>query len=339
MTQSKLIRQRSCTPVLRALMHMMVAVAAICLLGAARPANAQAEWPTKPIRLVLMLSAGGGADFVGRLIAERIAPRLGQPVVVENRTGAGGNIGTQHVARSAPDGYTFLLTTNSHTLNPFLYRDAGYDALNDFMPVIQVCEGPLVLATSPKFPYRTVKDVVEAAKAKPGSLAFGTSGIGSSPHIAVELLKQAAGVELIHVPYKGAAQSVQDALGGQMPLLMAALGPVAPYIPSQKLHVLGITGAKRWPSEPNIPTFAEQGYPIQQMAWLGILAPRGTPPALVERMNREIAAVLSQTAVRDRMLAQQWLATGGSAADFATMLSTDLDVNRKLVARLGLKAE
>lgn len=312
---------------------------AIAFAAAYPAAHAQPSWPTKPVRIVIMLAAGGGADNVGRMLAERLTGRLGQSVIVENKTGGGGNIGTEYVARSAPDGYTFLLTANSHTLNPLIYQNPGYDPKSDFVSVIELCEGPIVLATATKFPYKSLKDIVDAAKAKPGSIAYGSSGIGLPVHIAAELFKQAADIDLTHVPYKGAGQSVQDAIGGHIPLVTASFSAVAPYIQSERLRALGITGAKRWPSAPDIPTMAEQGYPVMQMAWLGILAPRATPAAIVEKMNREIGAVLALPDIRERLLAQGWGPVGKSPADFDAMLAEDLEINRKLVARLGLKAE
>lgn len=318
----------------------------ICLAGIAvaftvisNAVQAQSNWPNKPVRIVIMVAAGGGADNVGRIVAERLTTKLGQAVIVENRTGGGGNIGTEYVARSASDGYTFLLTTNSHTLNPLIYQRAGYDAKTDFMSVIQLCEGPIVLATATKFPYKSLKDVVDAAKAKPGSLGYGSSGIGLPVHIAAELLKQAADIDLIHVPYKGAGQSVQDAIGGQIPLVMASLSAVTPHIQADRLRALGITGTTRWPNAPDIPTMAEQGYPITQMTWLGILAPRGTPNAIVERMNREVSAILALPEIRERLLAQGFSHVANSPSDFDAMLAADLEANRKLVARLGLKAD
>ena len=316
-----------------------LAIAATASVGSPDAAWAQPAWPNKPVRVVIMVAAGGGADNVGRFVGDRLSARLGQPVIVENKTGAGGNIGTEFVARSAPDGYTFLLTTNSHTLNPLIYHRAGYDAKADFAPVIELCEGPIVLATAVKFPYKSLKDVVDAAKAKPGSLSYGSSGIGLPVHIAAEVFKQAADVDITHVPYKGAGQSVADAIGGQVPLVMASLSAVSPHIQADRLRALGITGATRWAQAPDIPTMAEQGYPVMQMTWLGILAPRGTPAPVVERMNREINAVLALPEVRERLLAQGFAPVGKSPADFEAMLDADTEVNRKLVAKLGLKAE
>jgi tripartite-type tricarboxylate transporter receptor subunit TctC len=324
----------------RASGRSLVAFAALALaaIGSFQAAHAQSTWPTRPVRVVIMVAAGGGADNVGRFIADRLTGRLGQAVVVENKTGAGGNIGTEFVARAPADGYTFLLTTNSHTLNPLIYQRAGYEK-SDFASVIELCEGPIVLATAVKFPWKSLKDVVDEAKAKPGTLAYGSSGIGLPVHIAAELFKQAANIDLVHVPYKGAGQSVADAIGGQVPLVMASLSAVSPHIQTEKLRALGITGSTRWANAPDIPTMAEQGYPVNQMTWLGILAPRGTPQPIVERMNREINAVLALPEVKERLLAQGFAPVGKSPADFDAMLDAETELHRKLVARLGLKAE
>jgi len=310
---------------------------AVAFVAGAKAAHAQSNWPSKPVRMIIMVAAGGGGDNGGRLVAERLSSRLGQPIIVENKAGAAGNIGTEFVARSAPDGYTFLLTTNSHMLNPLIYKHAGYDAEKDFTSVNLLCEGPMVLATAVKFPYKSLKDVVDAVKSAPGSLAYGSAGIGSPVHVATEVLKQAAGIDFVHVPYKGAGPSIQDAIGGQVPLVMATLSAARPHILSGRLRALGITGAARWSSAPEIPTMAEQGYPVMQMVWLGIRAPRGTPAPIVERMNREISAVLALPDVRERLLAQGFLPIGKSPAEFDAMLAADLEINRNLVARLGLK--
>lgn len=328
------------SPALRERRRLLAAVAGVAFAAmvGSQTVNAQQAWPSKPVRIVIMVAAGGGADNVGRFIADRLTTRFGQPVIVENRTGAGGNIGTEHVARAAPDGYTFLLTTNSHTLNPLIYQRAGYEA-KDFVSVIALAEGPIVLATAVKFPWKSLKGVVDDAKAKPGSIAYGSSGIGLPVHIAAEVFKQMAGINLVHVPYKGAGQSVADAIGGQVPLVMASLSAVAPHVQSEKLRVLGITGATRWAQAPDIPTMAEQGYPVNQMTWLGILAPRGTPQSVVERMNQEINAVLALPEVRGRLLGLGFAPVGKSPADFDATLEAETALHRKLVPVLGLRAE
>jgi tripartite-type tricarboxylate transporter receptor subunit TctC len=305
----------------------------------ASSAAAQSSFPSKPVRFIVVVAAGGGADFVGRLVAERLTPRLGEAVIVENKTGAGGNIATEYVARSPADGYTLLLTTNSHTMNPLIYKQPGYE-LKDFVPVIELCEGPSVLVTSTDSPFKTLKDVVDAARAKPGSLSYGSSGIGLPVHIATELFKQAANIDMVHIPFRGAGQSVQAAIGGQVPLVMSSISAAMPHILAHKLRPLAITGATRWPSLPDVPTMIESGYPgVVNTIWLGILAPQGTPPDVVARLNREIAAVLQTPDIAERMSKTGMAPVGKSPEAFAAMLKADQAANEKIAAQIGLKAD
>jgi tripartite-type tricarboxylate transporter receptor subunit TctC len=300
----------------------------------------QAAYPSKPVKLVLITPPGGGADSIGRIVAERLGAAMGQAVLPENRAGAGGNIASQYVAQAPADGYTLLLTANNHNVNPRIYKDAGYDARRDFVPVIQLSEGPSVLLTQPASPFKTLKDVVDAARAKPRQIAYGSAGFGQPVHIAMELLIEAARIELVHIPYKGAGPALTDALGGQIPLVMSSLSGATPHIAAGKLRALAVTGDVRWPALPEVPTMAELGYPkATHWLWLGILAPAATPGAIVERLNREINLVLGDPAIRDRILALGTAPVGGSAAAFGKKLQTDYEAVDELVARTGMKVE
>lgn len=301
---------------------------------------AQVAYPSKPIRLVLVVAAGGGADSVGRIVANRLAPALGQPVLVENRGGAGGNIASQLVAKAPADGYTLLLTANNHNVNARIYKDAGYDPRRDFLPVVHLSEGPLVLITQPNSQFKTLAQVVDAAKAQPRQIAYGSAGFGQPVHIATELFMAAAGIQLVHVQYKGAGPALQDALGGQVPLVMSSLAAAIPHILTGKLRALALTGDARWPTLPELPTMTELGYAgATHRLWLGIVAPAETPVAIIERFNREVNAVLADTSIRDRFMTLGSAPIGGSPTAFGKYLQADYNAAEDLVARTGMKAE
>jgi tripartite-type tricarboxylate transporter receptor subunit TctC len=324
---------------IRAVARTLALLAAMAMLPST-DAGAQGNYPSKPIRFVVVVAAGGGADAVGRILAAHLYPKLGQPVVVENRIGAGGNIASEYVARSAPDGYTLLLTSNNHNVNPLIYQRPGYDARKDFVPIVELTQGPSVLITPPDSGFRSLKELIELARARPGTLSYGSSGIGLPTHIATEMLKQAANIDIIHVPYKGAGLSLQAVLGKQIPLVTASLSAAMPHIQAEKLRPLAMTGPARWPTLPDVPTIAESGYPtVISLVWLGILAPSGTPQPIVDRLNREIAAALSAPEIRDRITSLGAVPAGGSPADFDAMLKADYEANEKIVARIGLKVD
>ena len=303
-------------------------------------AQTPSDYPAKTIHLVIVYAPGGGLDIVGRVVADRLGRNVGRNVVVENRPGAGGNIGTASLVNAPADGYTLLETTNSYNINAFIYKNPGYDPRKDFIPVVQLTAAPSVIIAHPRTPYRTVKDLVNAARAEPGKLTYGSAGNGSPTHIAAELFKSAAGIKLTHVPYKSAAQSHLDVMGGQIPLAMAALPSVIKHIQSGTLYAIAVTTEKRSPRLPDVPSIAEAGYPgFSHVTWIGIFVPAGTPQAIVARLNKEIVATLSHPEVRDRISAIGAEAVGGSPADFEAMLEADHDATGKLVAQIGLKVD
>ena len=317
-------------------------IAACVLAGAATATRAQpaAAAAAKPMLLVIVYAAGGGLDVVGRIVADRLSRNLGRQVVVENRPGAGGNIGTASVVKAAPDGNTLMETTNSHNINPFIYRNTGYDPRKDFTPVIELTEAPSVIIVPPRSAYRSMKDLIGAARAEPGKLVYGSAGNGSPTNIAMEMFKIAAGVDITHVPYKSAAQAFQDVAAGQTPLAMSAVPSVITFIQSGLLRALAVTSPNRWPTLPDVPTVAESGYPgFTHMTWIGIFVPAGTPAATIARLNREIAAVLANPEVRERIAATGAEPVGRSAADFEAMLKAEYESTGTLVAKTGLKVD
>lgn len=318
----------------------LTGVAGALGLLCAAPAQAQGDYPSKPVLLVICFGAGGGLDVIGRIVADRLAKNLGRQIVVENRPGAAGNIGTVSVLKAPADGYTLLETTNSYNINPFIYRNTGYDPRRDFLPVIELTRAPSVIIAHPKTNFRTVKDLIAAAKAAPGNLVYGSAGNGSPTNIAMEIFKSAAGIDITHVPYKVAAQANQDVMGGQTPLAMAALPSVITQIRGGLLRPVAMTSVKRWSSFPEVPTAAESGVPgYSHLTWIGIVAPAGTPAAIIARLNKEIAAVLSIPEVRERIADNGAEAVGGSVAEFTTALAAEYEAMAKLAQRVKFEME
>lgn len=264
---------------------------------------AQEGWPAKPLRLVVPFAAGGTSDILGRLLAERLQAALKQPVVVENRAGAGGVLGAEAVAKSPPDGYSLLLgTIASHAINPAMRQKMPYDALKDFAPVILLGSIANVLLVGKDQPYHTVKDLVQAAKAKPDSIAFGSAGQGSSQHMSGELFKLLAGADLAHVPYKGSAPAIQDVIGHQIPSSFETVTVALPHIQAGKVRALAVTTAQRSAALPEVPTLQEAGVPgFEVSSWQALYAPAGTPAAVVQRLNAEVEKILSQPEVKARL--------------------------------------
>ena len=267
-------------------------------VAAASGVRAQSAYPDKPIRMILPFVVGGGTDVVGRLIAKGLAERLGQPVVVENRAGAGSTIGTAAVAKSPPDGYTLLFASAAHSFSPTVYRTLPYSQ-DDFAAVAIINSTPLMVAAHPSVPARDLKSFIALLKANPGKYTYGSSGKGTTLHIAAEHFNMAAGVDVVHVPYKGEAPAMTDLLGGQIHYMVGQASTAAPHVKSGKLVCIGVTTPRRVPAMPELPTVAEGGLRgWSAYGWNAVLAPRGTPRAVVERLNREINAVIASAEVK-----------------------------------------
>jgi tripartite-type tricarboxylate transporter receptor subunit TctC len=264
------------------------AAAAAALTLCALAAHAQA-WPTKPVKFVVPYPPGGSTDPMARLIAAKLADSLGQPFVVENRSGASGTIGTAFVAKSPADGYTFVFVFDYHAVNPFLIPNLPYDTVKDLAPVMLVGTAPMAIATGIAKPYKTFGDVVAAAKAKPGAVSFGSVGNGSLGHLTMVLVQQAAGINLIHVPYKGGGPMTADAVGGQIDLAIGSVAVMAPHVTGGKLRAIAVTGDARSRALPEVPTLAEQGLPgFSALAWWGIFAPAGVPRPIIDKFHAEL---------------------------------------------------
>ena len=317
-------------------------VAACVFASAAGGALAQdaAGYPARPIRFIVIFAPGGGLDIVGRLVADPLSAKIGQPVIVENRPGAGGNIATGYAARSTADGHTLLVTTNSYNINAFLFKNPGYDARKDFTPVVELTAAASIIIAYPGAPYRTLKDLVSAARAQPGKIPYATGGNGSPTHIAAEMFKNVAGISLVHIPYKGGGPANQDVLAGQVPLSMAALPSVMPQLQAGRLRGLAVTSERRWPGLPDVPTIAESGFPgYSHITWIGLVAPAATPHAVIARLNKEIAGILSGRDMRERINQLGAEPVGRSAAEFAEMLKAEHAAMGKLIPQLGIKVD
>jgi tripartite-type tricarboxylate transporter receptor subunit TctC len=288
--------------VLRALRALPLAAAALASCLAA----AQDAWPGKPVRLILPFPPGGGTDILGRLIAERLTAGLGQPVVTENRGGAGGNVGAEAAARSAPDGYTIVLVAPSLAISPSLYSKLNYDPVKDFAPVSLVATVPNVMITHPSVPASTLGEFIKLAKTKPGGMNFGSGGSGTSNHLACELFNIVAGVRLVHIPYKGVNLAMQDVLSGQIHFVVIGVPAAAPHIKAGRLRALALVAPQRSAALPDIPTVAEAGLrDFEVTTWYGILAPAGTPWPIVARLNAEIVRIMHAPEVKDRLASRK----------------------------------
>jgi tripartite-type tricarboxylate transporter receptor subunit TctC len=321
---------------MRRIVRSLVFSAAALLAGQA------SAWPDQPITLVVPYTPGTGIDLIARQLSAHLPQSLGQPVVVENVAGASGNIGSDRAARAKPDGATFLVQVNTLVMNKSLYKSLAYDPVADFAPVGLTSWGSLVLVTQPGATpaATTLAQVVAAAKAAPGKLNYATPGVGTPHHLAMALLAQNAGIELLHVPYKGTAGAVTDLLGGRIDVMFLPVHVALQHIQAGKLRALATGSAKRLPQLPEVPTLAEAGLPIGNVdMWYGVLAPKGTPPAIVERMNREIDAVLKRPDVARAFEAQGMVPATSTPAAFGELIAKDAGRWAAVVRRGNIAAE
>jgi len=274
---------------------------AVVALGVAHDAGAQA-YPSKPVRIVVPYPPGGTTDILTRLIGQKLTETWGQQVIIDNRAGAGGNIGAEAVVRSAADGYTLLSASTVHTVNPSLYRKLGYDPLKDFTAITLLAQVANILVVHPSLPVKTVKEFIAFAKKRPGQLNFSSAGNGSAPHLTAEMFKMKTGVNIVHVPYKGAAPAMVDLIAGHVTLTFATAPSAVPYVQSGRLRALGVSSAKRIPALPEVPTIAEAGVPgYEAIGWNGLTGPAGMPQAVVDRLNAEVVKILRAPDVSKRL--------------------------------------
>ncbi len=326
-----------CQPSRRALLSAIVGA----MLSLSSAAGAQDVWPSKPIRLVVPFTPGGVTDTSGRLIAEHLSKRLGQQVVIDNKPGASGNIGTSLVAQSAPDGYTLVLGFDGTlVINPHVFAKVPFDTLKDFAPVGKIGDAVLILVSNPGVPAKSLPEVIALSKSQSGGLSYGTSGTGGTPHIAGELLAQRTGAQLTHVPYKGGGQAMTDVLGGSIPLVYTAVAGAHGHVKSGKLRAIAVSSAQRTPALPDVPTFIEGGVSdFVVNSWVGLLAPAKTPAAVVQRLNTELNAVLNDPVVKDKLQTLGIDATPGSPDQFGEQLKRDLSRYGQVVKAANIRLE
>ncbi|MGA0570022.1 tripartite tricarboxylate transporter substrate binding protein [Variovorax sp. VNK109] len=303
-------------------------------------AFAQSDYPNKPIRLVVPFPPGGGVDILARLISPRLQEQLGQAIVVENRPGANGNLATEAVAKTGtPDGYTLLIGGNGLATNPALYPAAGYDFMRDLTPVAFYGSAPLIMVVPSASPARGVRDIISQAKASPGSVSYASAGNGSAAHLSSELLKQTAGVDILHVPYKGGPPALTDLIGNRVSLMLLDPGQAMPHIKSGRLRGIAVSSAKRSPVLPDAPAIAEALPGYEATVWWGIVAPAKTPPAIVARLNTEINKALADPAVQARLAEIGVVTEATTPAEFGTFLGKEIDKWTRLVKSGGIKGD
>lgn len=338
----KILHEGSKRPFLRRLVLGSAAVlAAVATLGVPAAAFAQADnWPSKPIRLVVPFPPGGSTDAVGRMLGNLLAERLGQSVVIENRGGASGTIGSNVVAKSDPDGYTLLLSgVGSNAIGYSLYSQIAYQDA-EFAHVSLLATGPNVLVVNPNFQARTFEDFIRLVKENPGKFTYASSGSGSSGHLSMEMLKQVAGLDIVHAPYKGGAAAVTAVMGDQVQALVLNQDNLLPHVQAGKLRALAVTGAKRNPAYPGIPTVAESGYPgYSAESFFGLSAPAGTPAPVVEKLNRETVAAMNDPGIREKLEQVGFVVVAGSPQEFSRFITDEIQKWGDTVKKSGAKMD
>lgn len=304
------------------------------------PALAAAQaWPTKPVRIVVPFAAGGATDVVARLLAQKLQEGWGQPVVVEDRAGAGGNIGADAVAKSAPDGYTLLMTSGSIvTANPYMYRDMPFDPARDLVAITNVATGPQVIAVSPTVPAKDLAEFIAYVKANPGRVNFGSAGVGTQTHLAAENFAYTAGLEMTHVPYKGESAALNDLMGSQIQLVTPNLGAAVGFIRQGKIRALAVTSRERNPALPDVPSASEALPGFENSGWFGLMAPTGTPQEVIEKVQRDSAAILRSEEFKAKLAQQGMLPVGNSPADFAAAIRDESARWARIIKDRHLKA-
>lgn len=325
-------------------MNIFVALTRITALGLlltfSGPSFAQADYPNKLVRIILPYAPGGTTDMVARAVAQQLAVKWGQSVIVENRPGGNGNIGTAEAARATPDGYTLLMATSSHAINASLYKGLSFNFAKDFTPLSNLAFAPLLLVVNPSLKANTVKEFAEYVRQNPQKLNYGSGGVGTAAHLAGELFNSELGAQMTHVAYKGGTLATNDLVGGQIQLMFANLPEAIAQVKGARLKAIAVTGEARNPQAPEVPTFAESGYPqINLKSWFGLFAITGTPPAIVAKLSSDIAAVVAQPEIQNKFRDFGTEPIGNSQTAFQAFLVSDLPMWAKLVQQSGAKAE
>ncbi len=313
---------------------------ALLAIGALAAQGAQAQnYPNKPVKIIAPFAPGGGTDFIARLIAQKLTEKLGSQVIVENKPGAGGNLGAEQAVRSPADGYTLLLVAGSYTVNPSLYK-LTFDPVNDITPIIQLSQGPFIVAVHPSVQAKTLKELIEYAKKQPDKLSYASAGSGSITHLASAMFVDMAKVKIVHIPYKGTGPALNDTMAGNTQLLFGSPASTIPHVKSGRLRALAVTTTKRIAAAPDVPTVAEAGVPgYEVVLWHGLVGPKGLPKAVVDRINAEANQILKAPEM-DKLLATDGVApAGGTPEQFAATIKTDIERWRKVVQQAGVKVD
>ncbi|MEO7729293.1 MAG: tripartite tricarboxylate transporter substrate binding protein [Burkholderiales bacterium] len=321
-------------------MHTAIKLSLTAFIVFAAPAFA-AGFPDKPVRLIVPYPPGGGNDTISRLLAPKFTESTGQPLIIDNRPGAGTTIGTALAARAAPDGYTIVMSSvATHAMAPQLYANPGYDPLKDFSAVTLLATTPMLLAVSAVTPYKSLQDVIAAAKASPGKLSYASGGNGTPPHLAAAIFSEKTGVQMVHVPYKGSGPALVDVMSGQIAMIIDTAASVTPHIRSGKLRGIAITGKRRWPDLPEVPTFAEGGMTdYEASSWYAIHAPAGTPKAIIARLNAELARIVKLPDVSERLRLMSAEAVGGSPEQLDAFVRSEAAKWGKVIRALNLRVD
>ncbi|MEO9066601.1 MAG: tripartite tricarboxylate transporter substrate binding protein, partial [Caldimonas sp.] len=325
-------------PISRRLTAFGLAAGTLAFCAWPLAAHAQATYPDKPIRFVVPYPPGGGTDVIARIVQEKFGQALGQPIVIDNRGGAAGSLGTDVVAKSAPDGYTVLFTLSSHTINPAIYPKLPFDTVKDFAPIGTVASLPQILVANLRFPANTVAELTALAKAKPGTLSFASVGNGSPGHLAGELYKLRTGTQLVHVPYRGGGPAVTDVMGGQVPLLWVSIPAAAQFVKTGKLKALAVSTTKRSAAFPDVPTMQEAGVPDFEVdSWYAMFVPAKTPKPIIDKLNRALNDVVHQADIKDKLLAQGSEGVGGTPEALGKIVGSELVRWAKLAKDAGIR--
>jgi tripartite-type tricarboxylate transporter receptor subunit TctC len=316
------------------------AFAVYAMTGSRGEAAQAAAYPTKPVRIIVPTAPGGGVDILARLVGQKLSESMGQPFVVDNRGGAAGNLGTTLAAKAPADGYTLLMVPSSISISPALYAQLQYDAQKDLAPVALVASTPYFMLLHPSVPASSVKQLVALAKGRPGQLNYASAGAGTASHLAVEMFKRSAGVDFVHVPFKGVGPAMINLISGHVSLMVAGYPPAAPHIKAGRLKALAVADRTRTSLMPAVPTVAESGYPGYAVEnWLGLLAPAGTPEPIIARLNGEIVAILKNPQIREQLAAQGLEPAGSTPGEFASQLAAEIAKWKRVVAETGVRAD